>query len=322
MNVDLLTKHFAKETTAQEEKLILDWLAASNTHQKEYQVLEQIWQKTSQFDAKTPDFDVEKAWTKVRAKTQVQTKVLPVWRWAAVASILIGILSLGVYNLVKPSPASEFTTVLAQKAQTITLEDGTVIRMNRGAELTYPIHFAKNQRNITLKGEAFFDVAHDTSRPFVIDAANTQVKVLGTSFNLRATNQLAEVVVKTGKVSFKPKDATQGLLVQAGKKAVFEKGKLQENSISKNDMAWRSGLLVFEETSLSVVVKELSHYYQTDIILKLEDAAEAANCTLDESYQNESLENVLKDLQKLLHIEYQRVPNGIMITSVHCNRHN
>jgi ferric-dicitrate binding protein FerR (iron transport regulator) len=87
-------------------------------------------------------------------------------------------------------------------------------------------------------------------------------------------------------------------------------------------MAWQSGILVFEETSLSIVVKELSHYYQTNIFLNLDDAPEAANCTLDESYQNESLENVLKDLQKLLHIEYQRVPNGIMITSVNCNRRN
>jgi ferric-dicitrate binding protein FerR (iron transport regulator) len=321
MNFNLLSKHFAGETTPLEEQAVIEWQSESVLHQKEYKRLQVLWQKANDKHAFEPNFDTDKAWTKVNSqisKPQTKTtKIIPFWQWVAVASVLIAVLAFGAYQF-KSTDESTTISVLAQNDKTITLEDGTVIKLHKGASITYPVHFATNQRDIQLTGEAFFDVAHDSNRPFVIDAGNTQVKVLGTSFNLRATNQLAEVVVKTGKVSFRLKDADKGLMLEAGKKGVFEKGKLQIKETTANDMAWQTGLLTFQETNLIEVVNALSHYYQIDIRLKLEDASEAANCTLNESYQNESLENVLKDLQKLLRIEYQKTPNGIVITSVNC----
>lgn len=326
MNFNLLSKHFAGETTALEEQAVIEWLNGGLLHQKEYRRLQQLWQKVNEKPAFEPNFDTDKAWAKVSGilaqPTNKEVKVVAIWKWAVAASVLIGLIAFGAYQYKATALDQDklhTISVFADKDQTITLEDGTVIRLNKGASVAYPSHFAKNHRDISLSGEAFFEVAHDTSRPFIIDAGNSVVKVLGTSFNLRTSSQLAEVVVKTGRVSFKPKDAIKGLLLEAGKKGIFEKGKLQEKAIAANDMAWQTGVLTFQETSLIEVVNALSHYYQIDIRLRMDDATEAANCTLSESYHNESLDNVLKDLQKLLRIEYQRGPNGIIITSVNCS---
>ena len=80
--------------------------------------------------------------------------------------------------------------------------DGSIVTLNRNSKLIFPKHFTKNVREVTITGEAFFDVKPNTSKPFIINAGNVQVKVLGTSFNVCAYpgTETVEVVVESGKV--------------------------------------------------------------------------------------------------------------------------
>jgi ferric-dicitrate binding protein FerR (iron transport regulator) len=149
------------------------------------------------------------------------------------------------------------------------LEDGSRIFLNRNSELRYKKNFGKKERNVILKGEAFFDIAHDASKPFTIDAGNASVKVLGTSFNVITTNQYSEVevFVKTGKVMLSDPEKSRSLELDPGFIGKID-GEKAEKSINTNPnyLSWNTGLLVYNGQKLETVFKDLKRVYNMDIV--------------------------------------------------------
>jgi hypothetical protein len=109
------------------------------------------------------------------------------------------------FSLWKPAPESAplQESIAQEKVLNYTLPDGTKVSLNRGSKISYPSTFEGQTREITLQGEAFFDVAHDAQHPFIIHAQGADIKVLGTSFNVNAYSKQVKVWVKTGKVQVK-----------------------------------------------------------------------------------------------------------------------
>jgi ferric-dicitrate binding protein FerR (iron transport regulator) len=156
------------------------------------------------------------------------------------------------------------------------LPDGSKVSLNKGSKIVFPETFEKEIREITLEGEGFFEITHNPNQPFVINAGKSQIKVLGTSFNVNAysDNSTVEVVVKTGKVMLNGSGIetaeNNSVYLTAGEKGTFFKKK---NSVEKstnenvNFLSWKTHNLEFDKMPLPEVISSIENLYSVDIQL-------------------------------------------------------
>lgn len=193
--------------------------------------------------------------------------------------------------------------VPAGQKSTLKLSDGTVIKLNAETKIRMPEKFA-DIREVYLEGEAFFDVARDTLRPFIIYSKNTMTKVLGTSFNIKAYAQdsIVSVAVLTGKVSVRIKDDRQkerleetvllpndlGVVLGSGD------GILTSKFDAEKLLAWKDGVLILDNDSFDKALEKLERWYGVRFIKKNEGKVKEY---YSGSFKNESLKNVLEALK-------------------------
>ena len=229
------------------------------------------------------EIDVEKAWKSVSSKLQQaepdnnsgKTRIIFMRRtFVRVAAVALILLSLGTvsYYLVSSGALSKkmvYATGDDQKNLLVELSDGSRIFLNRNSELTYENDFGKKSRNVSLRGEAFFDISADASKPFIIDAGSAMVKVVGTSFNVMTSNEESEVevFVKTGKVILSGTDNSGSIELDPGYigKIDTEKSAKSVNE-DPNYLSWNTGLLIYNGQTLDVVFKDLKRVYNMDIV--------------------------------------------------------
>lgn len=185
------------------------------------------------------------------------------------------------------------------------LPDGSTGWLNSGSVIRYPSHF-KSTRNVTLNGEAFFDVVKNPNSPFIIDTKSIGIKVLGTSFNVVSydVDSIAEVVVASGKVevSANNKRFTKNLLpnerlVFNGTKNSFEKSAVDV----QNYTSWKSGKLIFLNDNLDEVIRKISRYYNVNFSVDNNvNRGQLFRAIMEE----ESLEEVLRYMKLTMDIDY------------------
>jgi transmembrane sensor len=201
----------------------------------------------------------------------------------------------------------------------IQLSDGTVVNLNSGTSLKYPVAFVEGEnRSVFLDGEAFFDVATDKDHPFIVNAEALNIEVLGTKFNISAyhENLTAEVVLVEGSVGLShEKEALkkESLTLTPGTKGSFDKKKKQ---ISKEKVTieiytqWLEGGLVFRNRSFENISKNLERHFNVKIantneLLKKE--------IFNASFKEEPIEIILNDLKNSFYFEYKMEENVIYI---------
>ncbi len=233
-------------------------------------------------DMRSNDYiDIEKAWKNVSSRismTENTTVNRPVvslrstfLKIAAVALVLIsvGTGAFLMYNSRTNSKSILYSTGNDEKNLLVELSDGSRIFLNRNSELSYRSDFGKTGRNVSLRGEAFFEISKDTSKPFTIDAGNAYVKVVGTSFNVITSNQHSEVevFVKTGKVLVSGSGNTKTLELDPGYLGKIGAQKAEKTiNTDLNYLSWNTGLLVYNGQTLDIVFKDLKRVYNMDII--------------------------------------------------------
>ena len=226
------------------------------------------------------NIDVDKAWNKVYSRINDAGEIktvrlfLPgrnIFRIAAAILVMLGIGVAGLY-LSERSVFSKKITVatdINQKNLEVTLPDGSVVILNRETVLSYRSDYGKNERIVSLSGEAFFEITPDQDKPFTIDAGKAKVKVLGTSFNVITDNPDAavEVFVKTGKVMLSDNSGSNTLLLEPGYVGTIDSEK-SDRSFNENPnyMAWNTGVLVYDGQTLDIVFRDLKRVYNMDII--------------------------------------------------------
>ncbi|MBW8683797.1 FecR family protein [Chitinophaga rhizophila] len=207
------------------------------------------------------------------------TIVRSMWfsRWkVAAAAIIILAAGVGIVSLFR-KPVKQLMVVAEKQRKTFTLPDGSVVHLEPGTVLQYADDYGKKARNVTLTGEALFNVEKDDKHPFVVASSLISTKVLGTSFNMEVKSTAeAKVVVLTGMVQVAAQDGkdTEGkkLILTANKRAVYNKAtQLLEMSDATED-AWfysqrQQGRFVYDGEELIKVVNDLQRYYNTEIRL-------------------------------------------------------
>ncbi|MEC3908667.1 FecR family protein [Tamlana sp. 2201CG12-4] len=200
------------------------------------------------------------------------------------------------------------------------LSDGTIAHLNAGSSLKYPIQFLKGQdRKIFVTGEVFLDVAKDQKHPFIVNADNLNIRVLGTKFNVNAypEDNISEVVLVEGsvslytdKVTYNPDDAS---LLEPGFKARFNKKNeslVKEEVITDIYTSWINGELVFRDMPFENILKKLERHYDVTIINKNEKLSKEK---FNANFGKITVERVFENLRKYHGINYKIKGNIITV---------
>ena len=191
----------------------------------------------------------------------------------------------------------------------VQLSDGTIVHLNAGTQLTYPVQFLKSQgRKVQLSGEAYFDVAKDKAHPFTVNVQELSVEVLGTRFNVDTyiENSSTDIVLVEGKVSlYKGQKTNENqVYLKPGSKGSNIKG---QSAITVEEVntdyytAWVKGSLVFKNASFNDIIKKLERQYNVTFINRNKMLGkEIFNARFD----NEPIEVVLKYFSDSYKIDY------------------
>jgi transmembrane sensor len=323
---DLLAKYLADETDTHENNLVGDWISTSENNRKTFEHSKLIFEGVASFKNQRK-VNVDAAWKKLNINSKITDNqdVKPVVKlnWinnflkiAAVLVVLFGLWFVAAKQFVEPK-----NDVLSFKTGNVAnekiLPDGTKILMSKNSSITYPTTFEGNTREINLEGEAFFEVHHDAAHPFIIHTQGTDIKVLGTSFNVKAYNAQVQVVVKTGRVRFSKNEAT--IILEKG-----QKGEILANSqtIIKSEVEAETETGVkkkisfdFEKTSLGEVVAQLNDTYDKNISFGND---RIKNCKLTASFQDEELENIIHVIAETFNLKIENQKDSIILSGEGC----
>lgn len=161
------------------------------------------------------------------------------------------------------------------KGYTLTLSDGTQIWLNGSSQLEYPVRFTGKERVVTLRGEAYFEVASDSARPFIVKTEHLRTRVLGTSFNIKAYAEegMESATLLSGKVEVSLPETDGGVPVQAtllpGMQARVEHQGSEivvKEVVAEDAIAWRQGEFIFTDEDMLTVLYTLSRWFGVDFI--------------------------------------------------------
>lgn len=334
VDFELLGKLLAGECTAAEQAEAEAWIAASDDNRATWEALAGIWDGADQEDD-SEAVNTDTAWLNVHTHVQNETLVLPLqdtrprgtaadgFGWWRLAAVLIVGVGIGLFFLLRnqqADPARIIELTALDSPVQDTLPDGSVIRLNAHSTLRYPERFAEAERKVELQGEAFFDVARNPRQPFVIDAQSAEVRVLGTSFNVRTSKDLVDVVVETGKVRLAADSSTsaESVVLEAGQKGrvALETRKVETAPRQDNlDLYWLNQKLGYRKTRLPDVAAELSEIFGIAIAIP-EEAVR--NCKLDTEFSNQSIESILQVIATTFNLEVTQDENGYTLTGDGC----
>lgn len=304
---ELLEKYINGKYTSEELNQLLKYLEESDNTVFNEQA-KKIWQKLEkeQPDTSTHEEDLLHSGAMQiiqrfgKRKRTIMSKAKVLWGVAASIAILFISVSLFLHNRIYYNNSEEVsvgylsTTIGKGERKEIQLADGSNIYINSKSQLTYPEHFEGGTREVILHGEAFFDIAPDKKRPFVINTSDVKIKVLGTSFNVRnyETSNKLIVTVNTGKVmvmigeNMMHLSPDEQLLINKST-GEFEKSVVEASKYNQ----WSKGVLYFDHTPLTDVIETLNDWYNVDIQLTKE-----YHILISGEHDNKSLEAVLESI--------------------------
>ena len=307
----LLGKYFSGQATAGEKQRVQQWVADSEQNRTDFELLEKLWHRSG--EQETIQFDTNKAWKTVderikASKTPVRS-MKPSTRVVAIAAVAASLILVFGMWWIFGDTFNNRKVVADVAVKEVTLEDGSKVYLRKGSSLEYKRSFNKDRREVALTGQAFFDVAHNPAKPFVISAAETKVEVVGTSFSVNTLKGKVELVVKTGKVKFgSANNLQQSILVIAGERALFAGNNInKEQNKDENFDAWQSGQLQFNHTPLPQVIAALNDYYHVNIHIRREDTAQLSAAHVTARFNNQPLNSVLDEIALITSYRIQKL---------------
>jgi len=322
---DLLERYLEGRETPQEFELLMQATASGRFDDRIQFVSRMLSQKPA--DVHMDPERYNRVLDKLRqAHTQTEeasrTNTRSIWWLSAAAAVVIAVAT-SIWLFVKPTlptPIAEAqpTTFTFKDKQLVKLPDGSTVVLNAGSELTYTSDFAVATRQVTLKGEGFFDVAHDPQHPFIVKAGTLTTTVLGTAFNINTTDSKTVVTVTRGKVEVADtKGHHQTLTPNQQVATTAADDLLQKQDITATTATqWMDEFLILDDVTIDEAAEMLSHKYHKKFVVANKAAG---SCRIHATFfNNESLETVLMLLGNLMHLEYQQGGETITITNAGC----
>lgn len=247
--------------------------------------------------------DADRAWQKFASEHAIRRKVSFRRYWIGAAAAVLVLVGLGTLFMVeRNAPDWVAITTAPGQMKDVYLPDSTLVALASDSWIRYDAkRYDKERRAVEMNGKAFFQVTRNEARPFSVKTDQTEVTVLGTSFQIDEKPTVTEVHVVTGKVCFTASEEKKDVILTAGMSAQYS---MEDQAITvvteedENKLAWRTGLLRFRETPLDKVIEDLSDYYQ----VKITNQTKKEGARLTATFDNLPLEEVLQVVNQTLDI--------------------
>lgn len=325
----LIAAYLSGNTAAREEEELMAWVDENPESQKFFDNAVELWNIADQGDS--PDFSKgkAKAWDQLDAtlfvdkKTTAPTaKIRPMYsRVLAIAASLALLVAAGWWWQSSATQGFSVQTLAAEKT-VIELPDGTKVWLNENSLLSYEDN--GHERSLVFEGEAYFDVATDSLKPFRIYSGRAVTTVMGTAFNLRAypDEDAVEVSVTEGKVALtkvedetKPALASNKIELTLGQTGVFEKDeavvKMLKEEPAQNKIAWKEQKLNFSGLTLAQIIPAVERYFDVEIVLENENLQHCPSSSID--FDHPKLEEVIAGISFIFEFETVIDENVILL---------
>ncbi|MCP4550837.1 MAG: FecR family protein [Bacteroidetes bacterium] len=314
-----MTKYYSHELSHEEQLSFEKW--ADTIDGKKLLInmnedLEKIDNANFSFEKTT-----DQAWSELYSKIKNTEQTIPTetrrispmklfYRAAAVLLIVFGMS----WIFMQLTHKDELKLITKYSQSDITLPDGSIVHLNANSKLIYPKSFENETRNIVLVGEAFFDIVPNPSQPLIISANNAEIKVLGTSFNVIAHEEIdkVEVLVESGIVSLTSRfDIENALLLEEGDYGILNKNELEEVILTDhNYLSWKNKIIDFREENLKDVIDVINHTYGTNILL---DSEVIKTLKLTSKYNNIQLDTIIESICVAFNLKKSEINNRIIL---------
>lgn len=311
--LDLL-RYVNRELTGRRRIEVEEWIRASAENRKMAEDVYELSFAVASLEVikrSAPQKALEKVHKRIRQK-QFRQFYLFVQKAAAV--LLLPLLLLSGYLLLHLREEAPVFYLEARMTPGMTgstvLPDGTKIWLNSSSSLTYPNRFSGQTREVTLDGEAYFEVVHQPDKPFIVHTGRSCVKVLGTTFNIDAysSNDFIAATLVEGSIEFnyRNKDNLSRTLAVKPSQQVYYDKKTSEATAGETyvpkDIAWKNGQIILRETPLSDILWILSKRFNVEFIVK--DPA-FYHYSFTGVFTNQQIERVLEHFKRSSGMRYQ-----------------
>ncbi|MEQ8927097.1 MAG: FecR domain-containing protein [Fulvivirga sp.] len=294
---ELIIKYIENECTVVEKHQVEDWINQSDENRQKFDELRTIW-----LSAKVNSTDEETAWNTI--EKQIISTTRPAFSFYKIAASILLIATIGLSYIYFNTDSQNYfptisSTVIRSESdkKEVVLPDGSQVTLNKNSSIKYNGDF-QSSRKIKLTGEAFFDVVRDESHPFIITTETINVKVLGTSFDIKAKpGKKASVHVKSGVVQVNniiDRDSIQ--VVKNEQVVVSDNHLVKANMTNENAFAWKTGIITFNNDQFSEVVSTLEEVYDIEIELA---NPRLSQCVLTAKFENKSIKEVMTLLKEI-----------------------
>lgn len=305
MNKEELIKYIIGDLSSERRDAVEAWIKECPEHQNEYTDMKKIWE-WSATSGSSPEVDVDRAWSdfvKLRDQrphdvvTLKEVHTRRVWtQWSVAAAVLV--LLLSSWLVLKWTLSTDLSLSSNNKLQQAGLPDGSTVYLNKRTTLDYQKNWLDKERKVRLtRGEVFFEVKRDTTRPFVIQSGNSTITVLGTSFHVRRENGETEVIVSTGVV--RVDHGKNSVRLGANDRIVIRDTSQAKVRVAKvEDQLYKYYIhqeFIFENTPLNRVFEILGKAFDTKFIVAEESNKKLRyTATFEKQTLNEMLDVILK----------------------------
>ncbi len=324
MSDEWLVSYLLDEAGAGQREEVEAWIGENELNRRYFEHFRLLWEASRGLAGELV-VDEQAAWQRFREKTYLaspKAKLPPNTRLrslhnyarglriAASVLLLVGLGALAYFLLDRRSgPIIHYASLDSTSVRE--LSDGSVVTLNRHAIISYEKNFRGNQRKVSLQGEAFFAVAPDKNKPFVVEVNDVTVAVLGTSFNIASTPDLVEVIVESGSVKVEKNHIAVTLFPQESITVRREDTLLiKEKNTDQLHNYYHTGEFVCDNTPLWKLVQALNEAFNTNIIIQNE---ELRNLPLTTTFHHESLENILGVISETFSISIAYQDDSILL---------
>lgn len=322
----LIINFLKGQLSNKEKELLKDWLDEDKKNREKFEEAKEIWKLTKPSGHPVYDLDDEKQkiLDKIKSLEKVPVAHIRLTNFSTssflkVAAVILLIVAASFITWMfstSDTSINESRQVLVSRegVTRINLPDGSLVDLNEESKISYSQ--SPTRRMVNLQGEAFFEVKKD-NQPFVISVQQILIKVKGTSFNVKTTEDgEVKVTVVSGKVEVA--DGHNLVSLTAGQTAVaHSSGKEIETSMTENPnfLAWKTQQLVFKDTKLNDVIYTLSEYY--DVTFKIK-TPEILDCRFTGTFEKARLETVMEVLAYSLGFEYYYEKEEYILSGKKC----
>ncbi len=333
IDYELITRYLAGDSDANEQDAVRSWLDNSAENRRSFRQLERLWQESGRIvPHEEANVDVDLAWSRFQervkcngnsTKPMMQSPETPVRKLMYYATRIAAVLVLGVAGYAAFNQYSTSTVEFAAAEETLVnkLSDGSVVSLNARSALSHPRKFKGDRRQVSLQGEAFFEVEPDEVKPFVVKVEGASITVLGTSFYVKAYDSLnvVEVGVEEGRVKLSSDISGGEVLLSAGESISIDKTTgeiLPQKKFNPNKLFWKSKTLIFSNEPLAEVFAMLEQLYGVDIEV---ENGEILNCRLSAKFRKENIETILEVISASFDLKTSEQQEHFVITGGGCS---